>query len=271
MQRSYTIKQFEKVTDVSAHTLRYFDKVGLLSPQREPNGYRRYSVAQVAQAEMIVLLQQATFSNGQIKRMLEDYQSLSTLESLIEHHKKLRQEIVRMRQVYRSLGDHIEDLQRLTTIRGTLNQPQIEQLGGRDVGLIIPAQPRDIVDYFDEGDDIMEDPAWPHFYSHGVLVDLAKVDQGCYPFEAMFVENTRVHQLAPYHFPAGEYLTMTCAGSMENNPHITDLLNYARQHHFTHSSTLIIQQVTGPVIEKNKQDFLVKLLLRREPTVPSIG
>lgn len=60
MQRSYTIKQFEKVTGVSAHTLRYFDKVGLLSPQREPNGYRRYSVAQVAQAEMIVLLQQAT-------------------------------------------------------------------------------------------------------------------------------------------------------------------------------------------------------------------
>ena len=53
MERTYRINQFEKVTGVSAHTLRFFDKIGLLSPARSENGYRVYSLEQVSIAEMI--------------------------------------------------------------------------------------------------------------------------------------------------------------------------------------------------------------------------
>lgn len=82
MQRTYTIKEFEKVTGVSAHTLRYFDKVGLLSPARLENGYRTYSLKQVSIAEFITLLQQAMFSNSEIKEILSNYNSQQTIDSL---------------------------------------------------------------------------------------------------------------------------------------------------------------------------------------------
>ena len=72
MGRTYGIKQFEKVTGVPAHTLRFFDKIGLLSPARSDNGYRVYSLDQVSIAEIIVLLQKALFSNAEIKEILKE-------------------------------------------------------------------------------------------------------------------------------------------------------------------------------------------------------
>lgn len=77
MQRTYTIKELEKVTGVSAHTLRYFDKVGLLCPRRGENGYRIYSLKQVSIAEGIILLQKAMFSNAGIKELLNDYKLIA--------------------------------------------------------------------------------------------------------------------------------------------------------------------------------------------------
>ena len=59
MANHFTIKEFEKITGISSHTLRFFDKIDLLVPIRSENGYRQYSLAQVAQAQVIILLQKA--------------------------------------------------------------------------------------------------------------------------------------------------------------------------------------------------------------------
>jgi len=43
MERTYTIKEAAEQTGVSAHTLRYYERIGLLEPiQREASGRRRY-------------------------------------------------------------------------------------------------------------------------------------------------------------------------------------------------------------------------------------
>ena len=41
---SLTIKQVAKLYNVSIDTLRYYEKIGIVVPERDPNnGYRRYS------------------------------------------------------------------------------------------------------------------------------------------------------------------------------------------------------------------------------------
>lgn len=53
---TYTTKQLAEMASVSPRTLRYYDQVGLLVPQRGPNGYRAYGPAEVRRLQHILML-----------------------------------------------------------------------------------------------------------------------------------------------------------------------------------------------------------------------
>ena len=65
----------------------------------------------------------------------------------------------------------------------------------------------------------------------------------------------------PYEIEAGRYLSMYCAGSMESNPQVAYLIELARQWNYEIGEYVYIQQVSGPTMERDKQEFLVKILL----------
>lgn len=45
MENIFTIQQIANMTGLSVHTLRYYEKIGLLNEvNRDANGYRRYRV-----------------------------------------------------------------------------------------------------------------------------------------------------------------------------------------------------------------------------------
>ena len=260
MERTYGINQFEKVTGVSAHTLRFFDKIGLLSPARSENGYRVYSLEQVSIAEMIVLLQKAMFSNAEIKEILKDYDSDFTIQRLKDNRVKLRKKQMELKRILGSLDRHIDYLADLRVVRTKLYRPFIEELEARDVGLI--RQPtNDIVDFFDAGDVIMKDPAWPHFKKHGFVLPRAKITPDGYPLEAMFVCDRRVAKELSTTLAAGKYLCMYSDGSLENNARVHVLIEQALADGHEVGDTIVIEQVSGPVVEKNKCDFLIKILV----------
>lgn len=260
MERTYGIKQFEQVTGVSAHTLRFFDKIGLLSPARSANGYRVYSLDQVSIAEMIVLLQKALFSNAEIKEILKDYDSDFTVRCLRDNRNKLRKKVMELKRILGSLDRHIDYLSGLRVIRSQLHIPFIEQLEAREVGLI--RQPtNDIVDFFDAGDLIMKDPAWPHFRKHGFVLARDRISPDGYPLETMFVCDRRVRRLLPMTLAAGKYLCMYSDGSLENNARVHALIAQAEKEGHAVGDTIVIEQVSGPVVEKRKCDYLIKILV----------
>lgn len=260
MERTYAIKQFAKVSGVSEHTLRFFDKIGLLSPARSENGYRVYSLEQVSIAETIVLLQKAMFSNNEIREILKHYNSASTIDRLKDNQVKLRKEQINLRRVLRSLDQHINYLTGLRSIRAKLFIPFIEEFGPRKVGLIRTTTD-DIVDFFDAGDVIMKDPAWPHFTKHGFLLARGKITPKGYPLETMFVGNRRVASRNPATLAAGKHLCMYADGSLENNPNVHALIQQALADGHAVGDPVIIEQISGPVVEKNKRDFLIKILI----------
>lgn len=260
MGHTYGIKQFEKVTGVSAHTLRFFDKIGLLSPIRSENGYRVYTLEQVSIAETITLLQKALFSNAEIKEILQDYGSDSTIQRLKENRVKLRKNQINLNRVLESVDQHIAYLAELRIIRTKLYSPFIEQLNDRDVGLItLPSN--DIVDFFDAGDVIMKDPAWPHFKKHGFILPREKIAADGYPLETMFVCDRRVAKKNPATLAAGKHLCMYSDGSLENNAQVHALIQKALAEGHIVGGPIVIEQVSGPVVEKRKSDFLIKILV----------
>jgi len=70
----WTIKQTTKKTGISADTLRYYDKEGIISPQRHDNGYRYYSEADITALKNIVVMKYARFSLAEMKSMEELFQ-----------------------------------------------------------------------------------------------------------------------------------------------------------------------------------------------------
>ena len=68
MTSEFTIKQVAEVTGLSIHTLRYYEKIGLLAPiQRASNGHRRYYAEDIAWLEFLVRLRETGMS---IQKML---------------------------------------------------------------------------------------------------------------------------------------------------------------------------------------------------------
>ena len=63
----YRIQEFAALTGLSADTLRYYEKEGLLAPARYANGYRIYSERDAAWLAFILRLKETNMPLAQIK------------------------------------------------------------------------------------------------------------------------------------------------------------------------------------------------------------
>ena len=69
----WTIRQATKATGLSADTLRYYEKEGLIAPKRHENGYRYYDEDNIATLKNIVVMKYARFTLAEMKNMEELY------------------------------------------------------------------------------------------------------------------------------------------------------------------------------------------------------
>jgi len=67
----YKIKEVSKKTGLSIDTLRYYDKLGIVSPKRHKNDYRYYDDTDIVKLEYAVVMKYAMFSLDDIKSMIE--------------------------------------------------------------------------------------------------------------------------------------------------------------------------------------------------------
>lgn len=66
-----TIKQIVDETGISADTLRYYDRLGIVSPIRHENGYRYYSDKNLSDLQYVTVMKYANFSLTKIKAMVD--------------------------------------------------------------------------------------------------------------------------------------------------------------------------------------------------------
>ena len=69
----WTIKQATEATGLSADTLRYYEKEGMIAPKRYGNGYRYYDESDIAVLKNIVVMKYARFTLAEMKSMEELY------------------------------------------------------------------------------------------------------------------------------------------------------------------------------------------------------
>ncbi len=67
----WTVREISELAGIPADSLRYYDRLGLISPKRENNKYRRYSERDLFLLQFAVVLKYAGFSLSEIKTVLE--------------------------------------------------------------------------------------------------------------------------------------------------------------------------------------------------------
>lgn len=111
-QQMYKIGEFAKLTGLSVPTLRYYDQIGLLSPEvKLTNGYRLYAGRQMFQTQFISNMKSVGLSLEDIRYLVQHPQPEVILPKLVELHHKLEgdlRQISSLEKYFRIGTDHAE-------------------------------------------------------------------------------------------------------------------------------------------------------------------
>jgi DNA-binding transcriptional MerR regulator len=92
MDTDLTIQEVAKLTGLSVHTLRYYERNGLLKPvPRAANGHRRYSSADIASIEFLTKLRMTGMSIRQMQEFAKlvrenPHSTISERREILENH-----------------------------------------------------------------------------------------------------------------------------------------------------------------------------------------
>ncbi|MHA6534073.1 MerR family transcriptional regulator [Paenibacillus sp. BAC0078] len=109
MENLLTIQEMSLLTGLSAHTLRYYEKVGMLEGvARNEQGYRAYSEADLSWVQFLMLLRELDIPIRDMKR----YSDLRSQGPSTVHERRLMLEAhqSRVQQQVRILGENLEKL-----------------------------------------------------------------------------------------------------------------------------------------------------------------
>lgn len=66
----WTIKQMAEMSGIPMDSLRYYDKLGIISPERMENGYRHYNESDYIRLQYVTVMKYAQFSLSEIKTVI---------------------------------------------------------------------------------------------------------------------------------------------------------------------------------------------------------
>lgn len=99
METEMTIRQVARETGLSAHTLRYYERIGLIAPiSRAPNGHRRYSGDDVGWITFLMRLRATGMPISRMKQYSDlqrqgDATLTERLALLEEHRREVKKRI----------------------------------------------------------------------------------------------------------------------------------------------------------------------------------
>ena len=232
----FKINEVSKLYNVGIDSLRYYERIGLLVPKRDPqNRYRTYSYEDLSKLNMILELNRLKFPFFKIKEILDNKTLLSTL-SLLNEELSLIEDTIKDLEVSKSvIFSRIASLTQ--TIKNTVyNTPSIIHLSERrcihitneDVG-------KTQIDYF-IGEYI-------HKHQKELTSMIGRYDcyrldintlneNGNYKVKEVFIINNSIFGNATFTLPEGDYLSVSFNGTDEmSKVWVPKLLEYAKINH----------------------------------------
>lgn len=110
MKEYYKIKEVSDLYGIGIDSLRYYEKLGILNPHRDTNGYRLYDLKEMYKLNMIRDLRNLNFPMKRIKEYLDDLSIENTLNLLSEEQQIIEENLKVLRNRKKIIKNRIEEL-----------------------------------------------------------------------------------------------------------------------------------------------------------------
>lgn len=125
-----SIGEFSKICNVSTKTLRYYDEIGLILPNKinPENGYRYYSIEQLETMLLINRLKSYHFSLEEIKVILEseEIQEETLFHALNQKKKQMERKARELADTLTQLNDDLSNIKQGKSILSYLDDIQVQ-------------------------------------------------------------------------------------------------------------------------------------------------
>lgn len=235
----YQVGELSRLFDISTDTLRYYEEIGVLVPQRAANNYRVYRTEDVWKLNVIRDLRDLDFPIETIRDYLQTRSIASTLSIISQELETVDQKLARLLAIRQNL------IARQTAVCEAKAEPT-----GVIRRRILPARPcHRLMQGYDT--DVEMDVLIKRLINFdkenlyivgnkqiGSFLSMENIKSEKYTnYEGVFV----LHEKGEAVIAAGEYLTVCYHGPCEKNSiYVPMLLDYAQKNHL---------QCRGPVLE----------------------
>lgn len=263
MKKYYKINEIAKLYHIGVDSLRYYEKVGLISPKRDENQYRQYSIYDIWRLNVIRDMMELDISSDKIKTYLDHRSIASTLdmldskqqliqqklEALLEDQQEIknRKQAILKAIAYENnsfeqvhyparkcmiLKENIkkdEDIDYLITKLSSELETKISILGNTSTGSFLIADEDGI------------------FHNHSVFILMEEIDHPDFILEE------------------GEYLSLTYHGYYDqHNEHVTKLLNEVEKRGYRYHRPIMEILLIDIHETKDKNEYVTQLQVRIE-------
>lgn len=226
-EKSLTIKQVAQLYNVSIDTLRYYEELGIVAPERDPrNGYRRYREQDFKRLNITFSLLEMNFSLAKIKEFLDNHcltKSLELISFELNDIERKIDELERRRKKVEScllgLVNAMHD--------APLKRVVIKEYPQRPCLTIssMPGNAEDIPRIVAEKAHELQIPIDAFHSMPCFQMDTSKInDDGHFDAKSVMLFNAAPALRSTTFFPAGKYASVTFSGPVQATPSIYDRL-----------------------------------------------
>jgi len=269
-----SIGQMAKLNNMSAQTLRFYEKMKLLDPieKSQETGYRRYDIRQSACLDMIQYMKALGISLKEIRELLEE----QDIDIIMEMLKKKVVEIDRQMQslsiTRRAVGDMVRDLENYKTIPAQ-GEIVCEAIGERMIHSYRVGE-----DYYAKGHVYFEAAVrelkatltqhnipMSYFCNVGSIISKGTIATGNFTAEKIFIKADEYTEkcLPTETLPAGDYLCIYFESYLKEKAYAKKLIDYIGTNELLIDSDYISEVIAEfPVFRKAERNTFIKIQIR---------
>ena len=115
MKEYYKIGEISSLYNIGTDSLRYYEEIGILKPQRDVNGYRMYSINDIRTLNILRELRSIGFSMSEIKKHIQNFNLEKTVELFENAISAIDRKVAEMNRLKAQLSERIEEIKRHTS------------------------------------------------------------------------------------------------------------------------------------------------------------
>ena len=216
----YKIGEISKIYGIGKDSLMYYEKLGILSPVREANGYRLYSLRDIWKLNLIKELRSLDFSMKRIKEYLDERTVEKTEEILNEEIKIIDDKIEELLNHKQNIESRLKSIN-VVKEQATLKGIKVTQMAERKALILNANITRDEdVDFLIQK---LQKEYEEKFYilgnnNIGAIFNLDSINQGIYnEFKSVFCLLEDGDEIYNFKLPSAEYVVYSYRGSYINS------------------------------------------------------